>query len=785
MDLDLDALTARALDLPALLDALASRCLTGRGREVALAAWPVRDLEVIGRWLHEVAAARGLNEVYGGIPLGGVDDVAPEVSRAAKGGVLDVGELRHVGHVLDVLLNLGRWLSDRDDETGPLNVYVGPLSVDAGLVAELRGAFDEQGRLSGRRWPILAELRDRLADLHVAVRRRLDELVKGEELGDALQDRFVTQRSERYVLPIKANHDRKRIGIVHAMSASGHTAFVEPHEVVALNNELRIAQGELEAEERRILTELSRLVGADAPSIQRALDAATDVDLASARAVLSHDLGGVRPHVGTEGILRLDAARHPLLVLRGVDVVPNDLALDRGAPMLVVSGPNTGGKTVALKTIGLAALLVRLGCWVPAAEGARVDLFPEVLAVVGDHQSVAGDQSSFSSHLAALTEMVRRAGPGCLFLVDEIASGTDPEQGSALAHALVEYLLERGVRGVITTHFQRLKTLGAQDPRVAIAGMQFANGRPTWRMVRGSSGESHALETAARLGMPGVLVERARALMDAGERDLVDALAALDAERERAATATAQADAARLELATTRASLAAEQERLAKRAKELEAQASAAFRDRLSAAERAIGAVVAELQRSPSQEGARSARQSMEALRSLVPEPEVVQAPSERVWLVGDRVVVPHLRERGEVVGTGKQIQVRTDRGLVLRVSAAELQAAAPSAPSATPLRAKRAGSEGKGTLDRAVRNEENAIDLRGQRVEEGLAELERAFDQALRQHRNVLFVLHGHGSGAMKQAVRQWLPTCSVVAGWKPGSADQGGDAWTVVELS
>lgn len=780
MTLDPDALTSRALDLPSLLEALAARALTPRGRAVAAAAWPMRDPAAIRLALDDTGEALALHAAFGGLPVGGVDDVAPLIERAGKGGILDKAELRHAAFVLDALVRLGHWLGDRHVDAPGLHRFVPDLTLDRDLVAELASAFDETGELSGHRWPHLRDLRERVADLHVAIRRRLEELVKGDELGEALQDRFVTQRGDRYVIPIKANWKRKEMGIVHAVSNTGQTAFVEPAEVIQLNNELKVAQGELEAEERRILTELSRRLGAESTPIEAALAAATELDLASARAALARDLGATRPVVREDGLIELRAARHPLLVLRGVEVVPNDLRLDAEHPGLVISGPNTGGKTVALKTIGLAALLVRLGCWVPAAEGARVDVFPDVLAVVGDHQSVEGDQSSFSAHLAALGGMLARARAGCLFLVDEIASGTDPEQGAALAHAVVERLLDRGVRVVVTTHFQRLKTLGLRDPRVQIAGMQFAGGKPTWRMVLGASGESHALEAAVRLGLPADLVTRARALMDAGERGLVEALSALDVERTRAGEATLRADELARALEAERAQLAAREAELVKRAKALEQDRAASFVARLESAERAIGAIVADLQRTPSAEKVRVAQASLEALRALAP--TVEDEPVRLAPLaVGDRVRVPHLRETGEVVGVGRQIAVRTARGVVLRVAPVQVE---PDRPSATaPVRRPTPAppEPAPGRPDRAVRTDGNTVDLRGLRVEEGLAAVEARLDRAAQAGEHVLFLLHGHGTGAMKQAIRHWLPSCRGVAAWAPATAEQGGDAFTV----
>jgi DNA mismatch repair protein MutS2 len=783
VDIDIDGQTLSALDGAAVLAAIAERARTGMGRRAALAL-PLASTasEAVAR-LDLTEEALRLEEEGGSVPVGGIEDVGGPIDRAVRHAVLEKDELRQVARALDASNRLADALLGADEEVPALKAIAPRLQVDRGVVDALAAAFDETGELSARTYPVLGELRERVAGLHHAIRRTLEDLVKGDTLADALQDRFVTQRGDRYVLPIKANWKRKELGIVHAVSGSGQTAFVEPHAVVELNNDLRLAEGELEATERRILAHLSGMVGRVGPSALDALDAATTVDLAVARATLARDLDATRPKVGEGEAIVLRSARHPLLVLRGLDVVANDLELTTDAPVLVVSGPNTGGKTVALKTVGLAALLVRLGCFVPAEAGSRVDVFRDVVALVGDHQTVQGDQSSFSSHVAVLREMLARSGRGALFLVDEIASGTDPEQGSALAHAVVERFVETGARALVTTHFQRLKALGAADPRVATAGMQFERGRPTYRLVRGATGESHALEVAERIGIEPVLIARARALMDQGERDLHDALASLDRERLRAAEATRRADELAAAIASQTARLAEREEALARRARELDQKQASAFLDRLASAEKAIGAVVADLQRAPSHAKVQAARATLDALRGLAPSEEGSSSAPPPL-APGDRVRLPKVNDVGEVVSLGKLLTVRTSRGLTMRVDPGDVVRlggpVAPPEPRPVATREKAA----RGAADAAVRVDANTLDLRGLRVDEGLEEVERFLDRMIREDRNVVFLLHGHGTGAMKQAVRQFLPRCRVVASWAPAPADQGGDAYTMATL-
>lgn len=789
MNIDIDATTLSALDWNAVLEALSERARTPMGRAAALRPEVASRASTAQRWLDQVDEVLLLESQGGWVPVGGVQDVREALRRAGKGGVLDGDELRSVGRTLESLDQLGSYLLGTDHDVPVLSALAPGLAIERTVIDTLRDAFDDQGQLSARMWPVLGELRGRIASLHTTIRRRLDELVKGDELTDVLQDRFVTQRGDRYVIPVKANFRRKEFGIVHGMSGSGQTAFVEPHEIVVLNNDLRIAEGELEAAERRILAQLSGMVGRVAPRALSATDVATEIDLACARADMARRLEATRPVVQAEGVVRLKQARHPLLVLRGLEVVANDLILDGRTPALVVSGPNTGGKTIALKTLGLAAMLVRIGCFVPAAEGSRVDIFHDIVAVIGDHQTVHGDHSSFSSHLVALREMVKRARSGCLYLVDEIASGTDPEQGAALAHAVLERFVAADVRALITTHFHRLKTLGARDARVAMAGMQFADGKPTYRLIVGASGESHALEIARRMGLEDVLVDRARALMDEGERQLADALVSLDRERARAEEAAREAKTLAVALEAQRVALEKREARLTAEAQKIERERAAGFLERVAAAEEAIGQVVAELQRAPSHDKVAAARAAVQGLAGLAPKaPKAPDRAGPRGLEVGDRVRLRGVGETGEVIGLGRKIQVRTKRGLTLQVKPGDLErlnasgAVLPVAPPVQP--APRSAKASTTPLEAAMRYEGNTLDLRGKRVDEGLEEVELFLDKASMEDQQVVFVLHGHGTGAMKQAVRRWLKQSPYVQASRPANADQGGDAYTVVAV-
>jgi DNA mismatch repair protein MutS2 len=787
--MDLADRTRAGLDWPVLLDAWARSARTPMGAAAVRSRGPLPSRDAALHALDGCAEVLALEEIGAPIPVGGVTDIGGPVGRAARGQVLEAGELKMAGSTLRCLLDLRAALDDHRDEAPTLAERAAVIEVDPFVTETLERAFDPSGRLSGTTYPELDELRRAITELQGQVRSTLDELVRGEGLGDLLQDRFVTVRENRYVLPIKAHAKNWDLGIVHDTSGSGATVYVEPHAVVQLNNRLRLAEGKLAAAEHRILAGLSTELGTQHLAVTDALAAAVDIDVACSRATFARSLRAHRPVVGTEGVVRLTAARHPVLVLREVPVVANDLRLRADHPVLVLSGPNAGGKTVALKTIGLCAALVRHGCYIPAEDGSRVDFFDGVLAAIGDQQTVEGDLSSFSAHLVTLRAMLSRAQPGWLLLLDEIASGTDPSQGAALAQAVLERFADQGARIVVTTHYAALKALATTDDRFAVAAVQYANGRPTYRVLQGATGESHAFSIAAEVGLDPQLLARAESLMGEHEANLSRLLEQLEAEQARAHAATEALVATERALAERAEALERREARIAAKAKELEHKQAAAFLQRLQTAEKAIGQVVADLQRNPSHTGAKAARATVEALRALAPSPEVDEAPPEPVQpaqlSVGDRVRLVKLGREGEVVAVGDGgVQVQAG-GLTVRARPGELQRLGgqvevkPTGGTATTFQPKARG------LDEAVRVVTNTLDLRGKRVDEAQDECERFFDAALLRGYDSVFLLHGHGTGALKDGLRRWLRSSAYVTDWAPASEEQGGDAFTIVALS
>ncbi len=785
MELQQRSLTV--LDWPVVLEALARHARTLRGASLARQTDLAVDAEQVRERYEAVAEVDTLLAEGEPLPIGAVSEIEPELRRAERGGVLDGGELRAVGSCLLALAHLRVFVEERAARLPRLHRLASPIEVDAELSGLLARSFDDEGRLSEREYPELGELRRNAEALEARIQRVLQDILGSEEMASSLQDRFVTQREGRFVIPVRAEK-RKGLGIVHGRSQSGETVFVEPAAVVELHNERNLLLADLRRLEERILATLSRFVGRLSAPVLRSLDAAAELDLAVARAGLGASWRGVHPKVGGQGHIDLRAARHPVLVLRGLDVVANDLLLDAEHPGLVLSGPNAGGKTVALKTLGLCALLTRTGVPLPAAEGSRVDLFDPVVADIGDAQTVEGDLSTFSGHVAILAELLTLAARPrpwpALVLLDEVGMGTDPAQGAALARAVLESLVDCGARVAATTHFLQLKALAAVDRRFQVAAVAFEQGRPTWRVLYGAAGESHALEIARRMALPGPVLDRAQALLSSSERDLGELLGRLEEERASLSARREELDRLEAEALSRQQALGRREQALESRRLDLERRVSEGFQARMRKQEDHVKQLVAALQHDPDLRLAGRTLESVrEAMRQArVPEPVQPTAPPPATLEVGQTVIVRALKQKGRVLRLLGADRVEVEVGRMrMKLSREELEgtrgevfvAPPPPPPPPEPVRAPD-----------GLRIAANTCDLRGLRVEEAFDRLDQFL--ASLQGAGFLrgFLLHGHGTGVLKTALRAELPRRKEIKKWRPAGVDEGGDAYTVVEL-
>ncbi len=797
--------TLRDLGWASIVSLVASRCsgpmrdhLENRSLELA------SDPEGARVLMAETAEAMKARADGDPLPLTGLRDARPSLLRVVKGGALTAIALADLLSVLGAARGLRRFLARRRESMPRLYAACAlDPSLDS-LEEEIDVAIDRDGTVKDDASPELRRLRLEVANLRARIVARLAELLLTH--ADVVSDRFHTERDGRYVIPMRTDAHDRIPGIVHGTSGSGATVFVEPRALVEQQNRLTLARGEMEAEESRILGMLSVLVGERAPELGAALDALDRADVRDASGRLGLDLDATVPTLSAAPSIEVRAARHPLLVLEGhVDgrptrkVVANDLALSAGHG-LVLSGPNAGGKTVALKLLGLFALMARAGLPVPAQDGATVGFFDPVLSDVGDEQSLEKSLSTFSAHVSSLARILDAADARALVLLDEVATGTDPEEGAALASAVVTVLADRGAAVAVTTHYEGLKALALTDDRFTNASVGFDVERmaPTFELRMGVPGASSALAVARRFGLDASVLARAEALVPERTRSFDALTRRLEAELELVKQNAMAADAERVLAAKMRRDAEGELRALKERERTKLTREGEKVLALLRETREEIRAARAAMRKSEGDaalvEAAKNAvdrahqRLDTGEVEGAIRPPPATEERGERVTeaslTVGERLWVPRLRTEVEIVERPSKGRARVQSGAVkLWVDIADLRRVSATRESEPREREVRQ-AEPEAIL---IPTSEETLDLRGLRVDEALGLTESFLDRVYGRNRRVAFLVHGVGTGALRDAVREHLRNVlgRYVKSFRPGTLEEGGDRITVVILS
>ncbi|HSC87617.1 MAG TPA: Smr/MutS family protein [Polyangiaceae bacterium] len=786
------------LEWPELLACIAGYTSSALGRARVLALGPAAEQSTAETRARLIGEALTLHGEGAPLPSRSFDDPSDGVERARRFGVLSAEELWHVLGVIDVATDIARF-GRSHAESAPTLASAFELSDElAPLQRTLRRAIDAGGTLRDDASPALRDARREVKQLRRQVQARIGELIT--RYRDALQDGYFAERDGRYVLPVRGDAPYRVEGIVLGTSSSGATLYVEPRELGALGQQLRLAEVEVEREEARVLAELSGELAPLADELLWAVDIAARADLVSAAVRFATRTGSRVLPFSTPGELRLIGARHPILAHGTREVVPSDLSVSHGHG-LVLSGPNAGGKTVALKCLGLCALLQSSGLPLPAEEGSRVGWFDRVYCDIGDDQSLSMSLSTFSGHVERMRDILEESGPRSLVLVDELMSGTDPDEGAVLAIATLDEFVRRGAALVVTTHYEPLKNHAAQQDYLdnAAVGFDFERMEPTFRVEQGRPGASSALLVAQRHGLPRNVTRQAEALLpevDARKRseciELEQLRARMDREqrelreemeRQRLATRRLEDETEKLR-ETRRSDIARESDELRRAVREARnelKQVRAKVKDstqgaELREAERRIDGLSSVIALGSDAE--RAARKAAPAPPSFEPRP-------------GMKVRVAGLNTPAEVLEVPEKGPVRVVAGVLkLSVKREELSpwtanAAARAEARPTPSRTIQ---QSKPVLparrEVPLKAQDTTLDLRGWRVEAALLEVDGFLDELLRRQELGGYVLHGHGTGAMKTAVRDHLRGHPCVAESRPAERDEGGDAFTVVWL-
>ncbi|APR82942.1 Recombination inhibitory protein MutS2 [Minicystis rosea] len=797
------AKTRADLEWDRILEALAERAASPAGKRLARALPFASTLAGVRTALSEVRECVDLDIAGEPLPAADVPEIDLALDRARIGAVLANEELRAIIACLAAARMLRRFLQARRARVPALDAACAFDPALDEIERRLATCFDPDGTLADRASPRLAELRAERRAGRDRLVRRLDELIKKHE--DILQDRFWTERDGRYVLPVRADAHERFPGIVHTTSGSGATVFVEPRVLVEMGNRQKMLDAQVAREEEAVYASLSGIVAEAVDRIFAAASALAHADVRAASAKLAKDLKLNFPEV-IEGEAHIDlvGARHPLLTLDGADVVPSDVAVGAGRAM-VVSGPNAGGKTVALKTLGLAALMLRAGLPVPAKDGSRVSVFEIVLTDVGDDQNLHKSLSTFSAHVKNIAEILGETRPGALVLLDELAGGTDPREGEALAAAILDSLCARGGAVACTTHYEGLKALALGDPRFqnASVGFDLATMSPTFKLAVGIPGASSALAVARRFGVPSTVLERAERFLTREAVTFDEMVEKLAAERRALELARADAEREVEALREKQRELDRERERLVQKERVAVTREGEQLLTSLKRARDELRAAQAKLRGpKPSDEEVRAAAKAIDAVAHKASiggelEPRAVTDAAPRAPVaaseirVGTRVYVPRLRAEAEVVEVLGGGQLRVAAGpLKLGTTISEVRSIASAAPVADTRARDRRGKRPGYELDAAsdpevpIQTSENTVDLRGLRAHEATAMAEQFLDRSLNAGRKVAFLIHGHGTGALREAVRDAIRGSTYVAKSRPGQQNEGGDGVTVVWL-
>ena len=767
--------TLATLEFTTVRTLLAERTSFTPGRERALALEPETDLAAAERLQDETAAAKALVRATPSAGLRGAQDVRDPLRRADLGGILDPEQLLAIGETV----RAARSLFDEIHGYPPLAARARFARAPTAVADAIEHAIGGTGEVLDRASAALATARGELRAAQAGLQRRLDGLLRSD-LARYLQDPIVTQRGGRYVVPVKSEYRGAVKGIVHDSSASGATVFIEPLEVLEANNRVREAELAEQQEVQRILDGLSRTVERASEDLHATLEALASLDVILAKAQLAEALACERPALNDDGRVDLIAARHPLLIERGTPVVPIDVRLGSDFRVLVITGPNTGGKTVTLKTIGLLTLMGAAGLQVPAERGSAVPVVRRIFADIGDEQSIAQSLSTFSSHMRNVVATLAEAETGDLALLDEVGAGTDPDEGAALAMAILETLLARGALVAASTHYPELKAFALNTPGVTNASVEFdaETLRPTYRVHVGLPGASNAFAIAGRLGLAHDVLGRAeshlsdlhrsleRTLREA-ERQRTELASSLEEARVAAADATNAMTEAERDAEQVREQARAALKRARTEADELILQARRALRQAESARDEAAKRNLVD--------DARAALHAAEASRDAAA-PEPAQPAALHEIEIGSPVLVDGVTQPGTLLGVDDRGIAEVASGpLRLRVPRTSLR---PAPRQAEPVRSTRPVVQG------AAQNVPLQLDLRGARAEEALAELDRYLNNAAVAGYDRVRVVHGKGTGALRNAVREALAAHPLVREQAPAAANEGGDGATIVRL-
>ncbi len=792
----------KVLEFDQIRDKLKAMTVSPMGSKTASQLLPGSEPELIGRQLMETSESRLLCSKNAFSPSA-VEDIKPHLDRAGKGAMLSGPELAVVMLFIKAAQRWPKFFSNRDHrELYPMiNEIAAQVHMGEGLYAALKRALDEEGNILDTASAELSALRRKKHSLQNKIREKLDQYIRSTSYRRYLQDALVTIRGGRYVLPVKQEYRQHLEGVVHDQSSSGATVFIEPLPVVEMQNSMASLQKQEEEEIERILFQLSNRVSSAENQLMHNRELYSKLDFIVACGRLSLDMGGIEPRLIKEGqnLAFIDQGIHPLL---SGEKVPLTVELGDDIQTLVVTGPNTGGKTVALKTIGLLTIMVQCGLHIPAGKDTRLAVFEKIRADIGDEQSIVQSLSTFSGHMKNIISIVEEAGPDTMVLFDELGAGTDPSEGAALAMSILEELTTKGALTVATTHINELKLFAQVQDKMQNAAMEFDLGTlaPTYRLLQGIPGQSNAFYIAGKLGLPEHVLEKARGFMHRSHDQVESIIASLVEDQQRYSRDSRQAELERNRAELLMAELEKERNLLKARREDIIKEAREEARQIVRRVKSTADQLIKELRTIKSEGGekplaqAEQIRSRLNELRREVEatgeeEEEPQTKPLEEDELnAGREVYIPSLKQKGEIISvSGSEAMVQVG-ALKVSVSVKELFDCKESKPGAsTADRDSGKGSvlfESRGYSVKKDQTVKSSLDLRGLTLEEAIPLVDKHLDNALWAGLNQVDLIHGKGTGKLKQGLWPYLKDHRLVKNLRIGETGEGGEGVTVVEI-
>ncbi|WP_136604036.1 endonuclease MutS2 [Paenibacillus dokdonensis] len=779
------------LEYRKILNKCVSYAQTSMGKQITESLKPDTDLESVKLLLQATDEAYTVDRLKGTPSFGGISDISAALKRAKIGGTLNPHELLAVGNTTNGSRRIKRFITQMNEDE-PLKLLIDiseNISEQKALEDAIKACISDEAEVLDSASPGLAQVRRELHSGEVRIREKLDNMIRSSSVAKMLQDQLVTIRGDRFVIPVKAEYRSYFGGIVHDQSGSGATLFIEPESIVAMNNKLRETRMKEEREIEIILQKLTALVGDEADLIVFDLDLVGQLDFIFAKARLAHVMKATMPRMNDRGYLKLRKGRHPLIEMD--KVVPIDVELGNSYTSIIVTGPNTGGKTVTLKTIGLLSLMAMSGLFVPAEEGSQLCVFDAIYADIGDEQSIEQSLSTFSSHMTNIIRILKNMTPKSLVLLDEVGAGTDPAEGSALAISILEHIHQTGCRMIATTHYSELKAYAYERKAVINASMEFDVNTlsPTYRLLVGVPGRSNAFAIAERLGLPNQILDYARGEVNEEDQRVEHMIASLEENRLGAEVERGQAEKLRQEMEQLRTRHQQELEKLEQQRERMIEKASAEAKEVIAKAKREAEEIISDLRQLAKEEGASVKEHKLIAARRMLDEAEPQQrkktparnkAKTPRKIEAGDEVMVYSLNQKGNVVELAGSKEAVVQLGIMkMKVRLDDLELV--QSHEAIAKQEQKQATIVKRTRDENIRSE---LDLRGANLEEALIEVDRFIDEAFLGNLGQVYLIHGKGTGILRNGITDYLRKHKHIKSFRLGNYGEGGTGVTVAEL-